>query len=730
MCQLADSVKTQLDLLATCAFGLEAVVRRELDALNFASEVVGPGRVQFRGDLSAVALANLHLRCGDRVLIRVSEFPAADFETLFETVRSISWGEWLPLDATFPVSGRSVKSTLHSVPAVQRSVKRAVVDAMRRDHRAAELPETGPSYRIDVALLSDIATLTIDTTGSSLQRRGYRQEGVATPLKETLAAAMVLLSFWRSGRPLIDPFCGTGTVPIEAARIGRNIAAGIDRDFVFASWTDAPEDLLEDLKSTARAAQQASLDERIIGSDISGRVLHAARDNAQRAGVVEDIHFERKDVRQLSSKRRFGCLICHPPQLRQPGPDRELDELHRALPNVFRRLPTWSHYVLTGYPRFEHVIGKPADRRRKLYNGPNDNTYYQYHGPKPVVETKSTSDGNDMVLTHADGTAAFGQLDAKAAEQAELFANRLRKRARHLRRWPTRRSITCFRLYERDVPEIPFVVDRYEDHLHITEYDRPHDRDPAQHANWVDLMMKTAGETLDVPPERLHLKRRDRDKHFTQYEKLDQTGNRIVVHEGGLKFWVNLDDYVDTGLFLDHRNTRSMVREAAKDTWFLNLFAYTGSFTAYAIDGGARKTTSVDLSKTYTDWTGDNLRLNGFLTDESESKHELIAMDVEQFIQQHPPGERYELVVLDPPTYSRSKRTEKDWNVQQDAIPLLNKLLPLVRKGGLVFFSNNFRRFKFDPEALDISQCHEISAQTVPEDFRNRRIHRCWRIVR
>ncbi|KAA5541874.1 bifunctional 23S rRNA (guanine(2069)-N(7))-methyltransferase RlmK/23S rRNA (guanine(2445)-N(2))-methyltransferase RlmL [Roseiconus nitratireducens] len=724
-----------LDLIAACAFGLESVVRRELQDLGIEATIGQSGRVHFQGDLKTVALANLQLRCADRVLIRVAEFPAPDFDALFESVRAIDWGSWLPRDAEFPVTGRSIQSVLSSVPACQRSVKRAIVDAMQRDHGCETLEETGPKYKIDIALLKDVATLTIDTTGRSLHRRGYRTDISKAPLKETLAAALVLLSFWKRDRPLMDPFCGSGTIAIEAARIGRNIAPGIERAFRFESWPDCSAELIADLRSDATAGQLDSLDERILASDIDGRVLRAARDNAARADVSDDIHFQCGPVSEVTSKRRFGCLITNPPYGRRIGEDREIDALYRSLPDVLRRFPTWSHYFLTAYPKFEAAVGRSADRRRKLYNGRIECTYYQFHGPKRIVQQRepaeTTADAAPVKpYTHADGPAAFGELDAKASEQAELFARRLSKRAKHLRRWPTRRGITCFRLYERDIPEIPLVVDRYEDHLHITEYERPHERDPAQHANWLDLMARTAAETLEVAPNHVHFKRRFRQRDHGQHEKVDQTGNRMLVNEGGLKFWVNLDDYVDTGLFLDHRITRSMVREAAQGTWFLNLFAYTGTFTAYATDGGARKTTSVDLSNTYLSWAKENLRVNGFLDEKRQDGHQFVASDVAEFIDQHPAGERYDLVVFDPPTYSRSKKTEQDWNVQTDALPLLAKLLPLVRKGGVIFFSTNFRRFKFDADALEVTECHEISRQTVPEDFRNRRIHRCWRIVK
>lgn len=731
------------DLIAACAFGLEAIVKRELLALDIEATIGQPGRIHFRGTRETICRANLWLRTADRVLIRVAEFPAPDFDALFETTREISWGKLLPIDAEFPVTGRSIKSQLSSVPACQRAVKRAIVDAMRRDHATEELREIGSTYKIDIALLNDTATLTIDTTGRSLHRRGYRTMISHAPLKETLAAAMVMLSYWRRDRPLIDPFCGSGTIPIEAALIGRNIAPGGHREFSFQSWQDFPSEVWEKVRREAMEAELPPLTERLIGSDIDGNALRAARENAERAGVADDIHFQSGSMQRLTSKRRFGCLITNPPYGQRIGEVRELEGLYAQIPDVLRNLPTWSHYILTAFPRFEKTIGRTADRRRKLYNGRIECTYYQFHGPKPIVEQAAESspdeaDADDTTTTaedvavaprpyvHASGPAAFGHLGEKAKHQAELFASRLTKRARHLRRWPTKRGITCFRLYERDIPEIPLVVDRYEDYLHMTEYERPHDRDPAEHANWLDLMAKTAGETLDVPPANVFFKKRGRQRGTTQHTKVDNSGNRVVVHEGGLKFIVNLQDYVDTGLFLDHRITRQMVREQCQGKTFLNLFAYTGSFTVYAAAGGARKTVSVDLSKVYLDWAKDNLGVNRLGGDQ----HQLIARDVKQFVHEHPPGEMYDVVVFDPPTFSNSKRTEDDWDVQTDSVPMLQALLPLVRKGGVIYFSTNFRRFKFDTSEISATQIHEISSQTVPEDFRNKRIHRCWRIVK
>ncbi len=783
-----------LRLIAACSFGLEAVVRRELHTLGIEAEVDGDGQVIFEGDWDTVVRANLWLRCADRVLVCVARFTAPDFDTLFEKTRGLNWGEWIPVDGRFPVTGRSVRSELSSVPACQRTVKRAIVDALRRDHQANDLVETAATYEVNVSLIKDIATLTIDTSGASLHRRGYRRDPSRGPLKETLAAATVLLSHWESGRPFCDPFCGTGTIPIEAAWIARNIAPGVMRSFALEDWPAIPNDLRGDLRRDAVTLQTPSVSPTLLATDINPKVLRAARDNAVRAGVEADIHFEAKAFSEFTSRRRFGCLITHPPEGnpsagsgsrypvsrggRTPRPTksdhrssadrsarvtRELDALFEAFPDVFRRLPTWSHFLLTAYPGLERLLGRKADRRRKLYNGNVACTLFQFHGPKPVVEvrqagadaeqpssdpTSTPSAGNvdgttnesskpagkapeiqaseSQTLVHASGGAAFGQLPEKAHHQADLFASRLAKRARHLRRWPTKRGITCYRLYEKDVPEIPLVVDRYEDCLHITEYERPHDRDPAQHANWLDLMVETAAKTLDVAPENAFLKSRRRQRGKTQHEKQAVQGRRLVVQEDGLKFLVNLSDYVDTGLFLDHRVTRHMVRQQADGTRFLNLFAYTGSFSVYAAAGGAKSTTSVDLSNTYTDWATENLRLNGFESD----NHRVITSDVAEFLANHPAGQCYDLVVVDPPTFSNSKRTENVWDVQRDALPLLETVIPLVRPGGVIYFSTNFRRFKFDQDALDVQSVIEISRQTVPEDYRNRRIHRCWRIVR
>lgn len=747
-----------IELIATCGFGLEAVVRRELQQLGYASHVCAPGHLQFQGDAAAICRTNLWLRSADRVLVLIGSFEAGDFDALFESTRDCPWERWLAADAAFPVSGHSVHSQLSSVPACQRTVKKAIVNRLQSVYGGAELSETGPAYQVHLGLVNNRALLTLDTTGQSLHRRGYRQWRSRQPLKETLAAALVQLSFWSPGRPLVDPFCGSGTIAIEAALIGRNLAPGRHRNFASEDWPNVPSTLWRQARGEADALQQPDLSERILAMDIDEPVLKAARHHAELAGVAASIHFQPAPFARLTSKRRYGCIITNPPS----GNTREIEALYRSIPEVLRKLPTWSHFFLTDYSNFEALVGRPADRRRKLYHGRLQYTFYQFFGPKPPPATPGSQaadrQASEVESAAAPGLAslqpppsdshspagesaaaadtpprkspermpaAFGELTPKAREQAELFQRRLVKRSKHLRRWPTRQGITCYRLYERDIPEIPLVVDRYEDYLHITEYERPHDRDPALHANWLDLMARTAAKALEIPPKNVFLKRRSRQRGEAQHQRIAEQHHEVLVQEGGLHFWVNLSDYVDTGLFLDHRITRSLVRDEAKGKRFLNLFAYTGAFTVYAADGAAAETTTVDWSKAYLQWAQRNMETNKFVGDQ----HHFVRSDAVSFLASLDKHAMFDLAVVDPPTFSNSKRTDQDWDVQSGYVKLLNDLLEHMAPGGVLYFSNNFRRFKFDPEAIHAQTIHEISKQTVPADYRNRRIHRCWRIV-
>jgi putative N6-adenine-specific DNA methylase len=369
------------DLIATTTFGIEAVARRELEDLGFDIVATENGKVIFRTDAAGIARANLRIRTADRILLRVGSFPATTFDELFDGTAALPWEDFIASDAAFPVDGKAVRSTLFSVPDCQAIVKRAVVERLRRAHGTGTLPETGSETRILVSLLSDVATLTIDTSGVALHKRGYRVAPVSAPLKETLAAALVLLSFWRPDRDLYDVFCGSGTIPIEAALIGRNIAPGIARDFAFRHWNLVSEAVWAEELRKARADEIREGTLSIHASDVDPAAIEAARRNAKAAGVDGDIVFEVRDFRDVRYKGDAGILISNPPYGERL--DEGADDVYRAMRTVFGPLGTWSLYLLTARPDYADLLRRRPDRERKLYNGNIEVHYCQYYGPRP-----------------------------------------------------------------------------------------------------------------------------------------------------------------------------------------------------------------------------------------------------------------------------------------------------------------------------------------------------------
>lgn len=374
---------SRIDLIATATFGLEAVVAREVRDLGYQDVIVENARVTFTGDESAICRTNLWLRSADRVLIKLGEFQARTFEELFQQTRALPWADWLPENAAFPVEGKSIKSQLHSVPDCQAIVKKAVVEKLKQSYQRNWFPENGPRYTIEVALLKDTATLTLDTSGAGLHKRGYRTLVSQAPLKETLAAAMVMLSYWQPERTLIDPFCGSGTIPIEAALIGLNTAPGLGRQFAAEKWPVIPAALWHKAREEARDLAAPDRPLHILGSDIDSKVLGIARYHARQAGLEGKVFFQKLPAAELRSSKHYGCVICNPPYGERMGDVSEVEGLYRDLGNSYKNMDTWSYYVLTAHPGFERLFGKKADKKRKLYNGRIECHYYQYYGPRP-----------------------------------------------------------------------------------------------------------------------------------------------------------------------------------------------------------------------------------------------------------------------------------------------------------------------------------------------------------
>lgn len=369
-------------LIATSTFGLEKVVAKELETLGYDDLKIENGKVTFEGDEMDIVTCNIWLRTADRLLIKMGEFRAESFEELFQGTLKINWGKIIPTDGFMHVVGKSVKSKLFSVPDCQSIVKKAVIEAMKRDHKTEVFPEDGAEYKIEVALLKDMVTLTLDTSGSGLHKRGYREYAGEAPMKETLAAALVLLSEWEPSRILADTFCGSGTIAIEAAMIGKNIAPGLNRHFVSEQWNIIPKDLWEDIRNYAKKSINKK-EFRILASDIDGRVLRTAMSNARKAGVQDLIAFQKLDMKEFSSKKRYGFIITNPPYGERLGEVKEAEELYKLMGTVYSKLKDWSYFVITSNENFEKCFEKKSHKNRKLYNGRLKCYYYQYFGPNP-----------------------------------------------------------------------------------------------------------------------------------------------------------------------------------------------------------------------------------------------------------------------------------------------------------------------------------------------------------
>ncbi|GAB6151750.1 class I SAM-dependent RNA methyltransferase [Desulfosporosinus burensis] len=376
----------KIELIATAAFGLESIVARELKVLGYQELVVENGKVSFTTDELAICRTNLWLRSSDRVLLKMGSFEARTFEELFQQTKSLPWEDWLPEDANFPVQGKSIKSQLFSVSDCQAIVKKAIVERLKERYGRNWFEETGPRYQIEVALLNNKVTLTIDTSGLGLHKRGYRQLAGEAPLKETLAAAMIQLSYWNKDRALIDPFCGTGTIPIEAALIAQNRAPGLKRSFAAEKWPNIPKKLWQEAWQEALDLWDRNVPLHIIGSDIDPKALVLARKHAVEAGVDEVLHFQRLPVAEVRSRFKYGHMIANPPYGERLGDVTDVEGLYRELGETFNRMENWSLHMLTTHQFPERLIGRRWDKSRKLYTGRLECHYFQFFGPRPPRE--------------------------------------------------------------------------------------------------------------------------------------------------------------------------------------------------------------------------------------------------------------------------------------------------------------------------------------------------------
>ncbi|HET7266853.1 MAG TPA: bifunctional 23S rRNA (guanine(2069)-N(7))-methyltransferase RlmK/23S rRNA (guanine(2445)-N(2))-methyltransferase RlmL [Oleiagrimonas sp.] len=712
-----DVVSDSRAFFATCPKGLEYLLRDELVALGAGDVHEARAGVHFSGQLVDAYRACLWSRLASRVLMPLASFDAGDDAALYAGVQSVDWSRHLALDGTLAVSATLAAGSKGHSRFIAQRVKDAVVDQFRE--RAQARPDVDPDtpdIRIHLHVGRQRTDVSLDLAGTPLHRRGWRDRQGQAPLKENLAAAMLLRARWleayAAGGVLVDPMCGSGTLLIEGAWMAADVAPGLDRDyFGFLGWrghdVDAWDDLREDARTRADAGLR-TLRAAFFGSDVDPHMVQVAKHNAQLAGVAGFVQLERRDVAHLKAPHGAdtGLVITNPPYGERLGERADMPALYRVLGDTLRNeFVGWQAALLVGEAALGHATGLRAHKQYALYNG--------------ALKTP-------LLLFNLAETEQAAREPRPLSDGAQMVANRLRKNERRLRKRLARENIHCWRAYDRDLPEYAAAVDVYAatdgtTYLHVQEYRAPRDI-PVQVARTrLHELVRAAGEAFDVPRERVAVKRRERGKGGSKYGVMDRRGELVEVEEGGLKFLVNLFDYLDTGLFPDHRLVRERIREMARGRRFLNLFAYTASASVYAAAGGARATTSVDLSTTYLEWASRNLERNGF----TGRAHTLARADAMDFLRDT--HGTYGLIYVDPPTFSNSSRAS-DFDVQRDHVALLEACASHLEPGGVIVFSNNFRRFKLDDEAL--SNTFEIvdwSDSSIPFDYaRHADIHGCW----
>jgi len=738
-------MSSSLRLFASAPRGIEPLLADELRAFGAGDVKETRAGVTFSGDLTLAYRACLWSRVANRVLLPLAQFPAPTPEALYDGVRSIDWATHLDQNGTLAVDFNTYRSAITHTHYGALKVKDAIVDQFReRTGVRPSVATNEPDVRINVYVHADIASLSIDLSGESLHRRGYRADTVTAPLKENLAAAILLRAGWpaiaRDGGALVDLMCGSGTLPIEAALMASDSAPGLERTYYgFLRWRGHDAASWEALLAEARARRAAGIKNvpPIRGYDSDPAAVRVALVNVERAGLTGLVHIERRYLADCRSEHveHAGLVVVNPPYGERLGEESELPGLYREFGSVLKRCyEGWRAAVFTGNPELGKVMGLRAHKMHVLYNGAIECKLLHFE----VVSKQFVSDRSS---THADAreprdavsgerTVEHQPTSAPAAltPGAEMFANRLRKNLKQLGKWAERETICCYRLYDADMPEYALAIDLYQGAArwaHVQEYAAPKSIDPDKASERLKEALSAIPGVLGIPAEQIFLKVRQRQKGSAQYERLAERGEFHEVQEDGLKLLVNFTDYLDTGLFLDHRLTRRMLREQAKDKRFLNLFGYTGAATVYAAVS-ARATTTVDMSRTYLDWARRNLALNGF----EGQQHELIQADVLVWLEEEA-ERRYELIFLDPPTFSTSKRMQDTLDIQRDHPALIRAAGRLLSPGGTLIFSTNFRRFRLDREGLAEFAVEDISRATLPKDFeRNPRVHQCFKITR
>ena len=724
---------TLLKLLATCPKGVGSLLVPELEALGATRVREGVAGVAFEGSLATAYRACLHSRLANRILLVVSEFAAANAEDLYQGIAHISWSDHLASGSTLSIdfSGRS--ADIRNTQFGAQRCKDAIVDQFRaRGLSRPSVDTKTPEVRINVRLYRSKVTVSIDLAGESLHRRGYRTDPGKAPLKENLAAAVLLRASWPDvmarGLPLIDPMCGSGTLLIEAAMMAQSVAPGLGRKrWGFLGWGGHNANQWRAIESDAKdSISSAPSGLEIRGYDGDIRAVRRAEAIIQELQLGQLVRVRAKALNELTRPTHRampeGLLVCNPPWGERLGEESSLRYLYRELgESLHREFQGWHAAIVTSNMSLGKAVGLRSHKQYALNNGALDIQVLLFE----------LSEGNRFrhELDHAEQGASKvsvpNQLPPALSNGAQMLANRLKKNQRRLAPWLKKTGVSCYRLYDADMPEYAAAIDVYEGRVHVAEYAPPKSIDAAaaekRFAEVLDAVRHVFDLEESVP---VAAKRRQRQRGKEQYEKLSNRGELITVREGRARLLVNLFDYLDTGLFLDHRPLRLRLAEEAEGKHFLNLFCYTGAATIHAALGGATTSTSVDLSNTYLRWLTDNLALNGL----SDRQHRVERADCLEWLKSC--SRQFDLIMLDPPSFSNSKSMETSFDVERDQEALLTAAMSVLAPDGVLYFSTNRRGFRLSPDIEQRYDVRNISRDTIPMDFeRNRDIHQCWRIT-
>ena len=712
---------TTQQFLALTSSGIEVLLADEIKRLGAEQVVQKPEGVYFKASLALGYHISLWTRLATRIMLKLGEGEAQNKDELFKAASSINWTDHFNSDTTFAIDFVGYSEEIRNSQFGGLTIKDAIVDQFREQGlERPDVDKKSPQISFQARLLRDNVSIYLDFSGRGLFQRGYREHSGAAPLKENLAAALILRSGWLNdtSKPLVDPMCGSGTILIEAVAMATKQAPSINREaWGFDVWLKHDEDLWQEqlnqaIDSSTQTLEQANNSSlKVFGIDLDSRVLKTAQQNSRNARLQRFIEFKCQNTNDMNNVYgQGGTILFNPPYGERIG---ELPELVENFVMLGQKLKAqfidWRIAILTANFDLLSMLKLSSFKRYKFKNGPLDCQFALYNVDAKQLEKDAVNPQSSF------------------AEEDSAFANRLKKNRKTLKGWLKANQIECYRLYDADIPEYNVAIDIYGEYLVIQEYAAPKTIDADKANKRLQEVIYWAPKVLDVPTDKVVLKTRAKQKGKNQYQRIEKSKQSITMNEHGALFKINLWDYLDTGLFLDHRKTRQIVAKKSNGKSLLNLFAYTGSVSVQAALHGASSVTTVDMSNTYLNWAQDNFALNKL----SGHKYQFVQANCLEWLKKN--TNKYDVIFIDPPTFSNSKRMEDSFDVQRDHVDLLTDALKCLARGGEIFFTNNKRNFKMDFDAIETLglQATNLSDVTRDKDFaRNKHIHNSWSIKR